>query len=122
MATGLPSIGFSDCPGTNQLIQHEKNGLLALPEDRVTSLENAMRKLMSSAAMRARMGRQALEDSKAFDPNRIYDQWETLFLEAAEYKKDPGRLLREQVAIDPERALHAQRCRKNVLKSVRGRI
>lgn len=116
MATGLPSIGFADCPGTNQLIRHEKNGLLASPEDRVSSMENALRQLMSSADIRERMGRQALEDSKAFDPRQVYDQWETLFYEAAEYKKDPGRLLREQMAIDPERAMHAYRCRKKLVE------
>lgn len=116
MATGLPSIGFADCPGTNQLIHHEENGLLASPEDRVSSMENALRRLMSSADLRARLGRQALEDSKAFDPCQVYDQWETLFHEAAEYKKDPGRLLREQMAIDPERAMHAYRCRKKLIE------
>jgi glycosyltransferase involved in cell wall biosynthesis len=124
MAMGLPSIGFADCPGTNQLIRHEKNGLLASHEDRVTGLENALRQLMGSADIRVSMGRQALEDSGAFDPNHIYDQWETLFLDAAEYKKDPGRLMREQMAIDPERAMHVHRNRRKLLdnRGMRGMI
>ena len=30
MAHGLPTVGFADCPGVNELIQHGSNGLLAL--------------------------------------------------------------------------------------------
>lgn len=28
LAYGLPAVGFDDCPGTNELIQHEVNGVL----------------------------------------------------------------------------------------------
>lgn len=122
MATGVPSIGFADCTGTNQLIRHRENGLLASPEDRIKSLENALRQLMGSVEIRVRLGRQALKDSRAFCPDKIYDQWEALFYEAAEYKSDPARLLREQKAIDPERAAHVQRCRKTVLARVGGLV
>lgn len=116
MSVGLPSIGYADCPGTNELIRHEINGLLAAPEDRVAGMEAALKHLMSSSELRARLGRQALEDSKAFEPQTIYDQWEQLFFEAAEYKNDPKRLLREQMDIAPEHALHARRMRYKLLQ------
>jgi glycosyltransferase involved in cell wall biosynthesis len=120
MSAGLPSVGFADCPGTNELIRHESNGLLASPEDRVTGLESVLGKLMSSPELRNRLGSQALEDSKAFEPKNIYDQWELLFFEGARYKNDPSRLFREQMAIDPERAMHARRMREKLVQEIKG--
>jgi len=119
MSVGIPSVGFVDCPGTNELIKHEINGLLASSEDRVGSLKQELLKLLSSPELRERLGKQAFEDSKAFDPVKVYDQWEQLFYEAAEYKQDPERLLREQITIDQERALHARRMRDNLMRSIR---
>jgi glycosyltransferase involved in cell wall biosynthesis len=122
MSVGLPSIGFADCPGTNQLINHDSNGLLASPEDRIAGFEAELRKLMCSPDLRKRLGTQALKDSRAFSPKRIYDQWEQLFCEAAEYKNDPERLFHEQLAVNPERALHAKRMRKKIMKQIKGTL
>jgi glycosyltransferase involved in cell wall biosynthesis len=109
MGAGLPSIGFEDCPGTNSLIRHNENGLLACSDDRVQGLAAALRTLMDSPSLRKRLGDQAYADAAAFEPERIYDQWEKMFLEAAEYKNDPERLFREQAQVNRERALHARR-------------
>jgi glycosyltransferase involved in cell wall biosynthesis len=122
MSVGLPSIGYADCPGTNELIRHESNGFLADPHDRIVGLETALRKLMASSETRLRFGYQAREDAKSFEPEKIYDQWETLFYEAAEYKKDPGRLFREQMAIDSEKAMHARRMREKIIQNTKGKI
>ncbi|PTN33801.1 glycosyltransferase [Desulfonatronum sp. SC1] len=118
MSVGLPSIGFADCSGTNELIRHDQNGLLASTEDRISGLENELHKLMSSADIRCRLGSQALEDSKQFDPQKIYDQWEQLLYESAEYKKDPKRLFREQMTIDLERSMHARRMREKLMQNI----
>jgi glycosyltransferase involved in cell wall biosynthesis len=115
MATGLPSIGFAECPGTNELIRHGENGLLAASGDVVSSLRHELKKLMASAELRKNMGRKALQDSRQFAPETIYDKWEQLFYETAEYKHDPDRLFREQISIDPERAMHARRMREKLL-------
>jgi glycosyltransferase involved in cell wall biosynthesis len=120
MSVGLPSVGYADCSGTNELICHESNGLLAEPEDRVGGLEAALHRMMSSSELRSQLGRQALLDSKAFDPKRIYDQWEQLFFEAAEYKNDPERLFQEQLAIEPERTMHARRMRNKLVQHIKG--
>lgn len=114
MSVGLPSIGFKDCPGTNELIRHEKNGLLVDPGDRIANLSEALSRLMGDAALRAQLGKQALEDAKLYSPTTTYDKWEQMFREAAEYKNDPERLLREQMEIAPEAALHARRMLKSV--------
>lgn len=119
MSVGLPSIGYDDCPGTNELIRHESNGLLAAGEDRINSLEVALRQLITSPEQRRALGRQALDDSTAFHPKKIYDQWEQLFYETAEYKHNPGRLFDEQKAIDPEKAMHNRRMREKMMQTLK---
>ena len=119
MATGVPSIGFDDCSGTNELIKNGKNGLLVLHTDRVNNFSHALRKLMVSAELREEMGKKAWKDSKSFAPKRIYDQWEQLFYEAAEYKSDPNRLFRQQMDINPEKALHARRMREKLIREIK---
>lgn len=111
MSVGLPSIGFADCPGTNELIKHERNGLLAETEERVAGLKIALRRVMSNNDFRIQLSHRALEDANQYTPKKIYDQWEHLFYEASTYKSDPERLFQEQMAIDPERAMHARRMR-----------
>lgn len=122
MSVGLPSVGYSDSFGKNELIQHNLNGLLATSEDRVSGLKTALCNLMSSPEIRSRLGRRAFEDTIAYSPKHIYDQWEQLFYEAAEYKNNPERLFDEQVAIDPERAMHARRMRDKLVQQIKGTI
>ena len=121
MSVGIPSIGYSDCSGTNELIVHEQNGLLADPSDRVGSLEQELRRLMDNNNYREELGNNALKDSASFHPKRIYDLWENLFYKAAEDKKNPQRLLNEQMAVDPEKALHSRRMRAKLMKSYRSK-
>lgn len=117
MASGVPSIGFTECAGTNELIVDGVNGLLVSSEDRVLALADAMCKLMESNVLRAKYGSKALLDSMIYDPKNTYDQWERLFIEMAEYKDNPNKLMVEQMSIDPERALHAQRMRLEMMKA-----
>jgi glycosyltransferase involved in cell wall biosynthesis len=57
MARGLPVAGFADCPGTNELIQDGKTGLLASAEpDRSLSLARELERLMSDPELRRRLG------------------------------------------------------------------
>lgn len=109
MSMGIPSIGFADCPGVNELIRHQENGLLVNSENREKSLTAALQQLMRDDKLRNRLGCQAFEDAKDFSPQKIYDQWEEMFFEASEYKNDKDRLLREQIKISPEAAIHARR-------------
>lgn len=115
MAVGLPSVGFENCPGTNELIRHDISGLLAEAGDRVTGMETALRRLMANPELRQRFGDQAAADAWSYNPQSIYDQWEQMLYEAASYKGDVDRLFREQAAIDPERAMHARRMRSRLI-------
>lgn len=115
MSHALPSIGLSSCPGTNELIRHEYNGLLVNTKDNLLeNLKNALQRLMSSSKERVRLGQQAYEDSKAFWPEKVYDKWEMFFVEAAAYRDDIEKLYRQQTEIDRELAMHARRVRQSL--------
>lgn len=57
MSVGLPVIGFSDCPGTNELISDGGTGILVDPgRDRATSLAKGMKRLMGDETLRGFLG------------------------------------------------------------------
>ena len=114
MINGVPTIGYDDCYGTNSLIKHDFNGLLAPSTNRIEGLAASMRKLMEEDSYRERLGSNAKKDSHIFDPKQVYNSWEEMFYEAAEYKKDPKKLIYEQVSIDKNRSLLATRLRSEV--------
>ena len=76
MSVGLPVIGCKECPGVNSIIRDGRNGTLC--ESTPKALADALEKLMSDEFIRVRFGNAAKEDMKAYAPNCIWDQWETL--------------------------------------------
>jgi glycosyltransferase involved in cell wall biosynthesis len=80
MSHGLPVVGFADCPGTNELIDHARTGLLVMPgKDRIRSLAIVLSDLLGDPTLRRRLGeagRQAIDDR--FSPKYIGDLWESL--------------------------------------------
>ena len=85
MRHGLPAVGFSGCPGTNELILHGTNGLLA-PQMTPEALAEALYPLMKSASLRKQMGEKAIETSARFSPKVVFQQWRELVEEVAQYK------------------------------------
>lgn len=81
MSAGLPVIGFADCPGTNELITDQQNGLL-VPVDasgaRATALARAMKTLIESPDLRLKLGTQAVTDAKRFGTAEVVEMWERL--------------------------------------------
>lgn len=105
MYHGVPSIGLDTCPGTNELIKHDYNGLLADGENQKVSFADQLAKLMSDSDMRKTFGQNAYEEAVVrFDQKRIYDQWEKLLKTIVSYKKDPGKLFEEQKKINLDQA------------------
>ena len=105
MYHGVPSIGLDTCPGTNELIQHDFNGLLADGENQVDSFSEQLSKLMSDKSMRKTFGQNAYDEAVVrFDQKTIYDQWEALLKKIASYKKDPDKIFKEQQKISPEQS------------------
>ncbi len=84
LAAGLPAIGFEEAPAVNELIIHERNGLLAKGLDSPHALALALRRAMKDTAVRTEWGRFARENAQAFDENLIVDRWEALIRETAE--------------------------------------
>jgi glycosyltransferase involved in cell wall biosynthesis len=78
LAHGLPAIGFADCPGTNELILDQVNGLLVAGSDRLEALVEGLRRLMKSATLRVRLGAAAAATVERFSIHEITDRWEDL--------------------------------------------
>ncbi len=76
MSAGLPAVGFRSCASVNELIRHEKNGLLA--EDGVDAFAAALEELMADQEKRIRMGREAHRTMEAYSPEAVWTQWEHL--------------------------------------------
>lgn len=80
MSHGLPVVGFADCPGTNELIDAGKTGLLVAPgSDRVSALASALSQLMADPSLRKSLGKAGREAIKTrFSLEQVCDQWESL--------------------------------------------
>ncbi|MGH1398897.1 MAG: glycosyltransferase [Alphaproteobacteria bacterium] len=72
MSAGLPAVGLRSCDGVNDLIVHDKTGLLI---DDEVSLSTALLLLMKDHDMRVAMGYRAAEFIQEYEPDQIYDQW-----------------------------------------------
>lgn len=83
MAHGLPAIGFENCAGVYDLIEHNKTGLLSKGGDSPKNLSIAISALMNNDNRRVSMGGTAKEKTKEFTPAPVYDKWEQLFTNLA---------------------------------------
>lgn len=84
MAHGLPCVGFQDCSGVSDLINHEKTGLLAEGNDNSKSLEKSLRRLMERPDSRIQIGENAKDSMSRYNPNKIYDMWENFLKQTKE--------------------------------------
>lgn len=79
LAKGLPAIGFADCPGTNTLIEHERNGLLVDPAaaggNRAEALARGLERLVLDVALRVRLGTAAPASMARFAPATVGERW-----------------------------------------------
>ncbi|PZO87120.1 MAG: glycosyltransferase family 4 protein [Micavibrio aeruginosavorus] len=78
MAYALPVIGFADCPGTNELISHDENGILVSGQNRIAAFEGGLRILLQSGDYRIRIGNNARQIIKKYDIACIVKSWEKL--------------------------------------------
>jgi glycosyltransferase involved in cell wall biosynthesis len=81
MQVGVPVVGFSDCPGVNELIRDGINGILVTGQDRVRALADGLDRLMSDDRLRARLGAAAPDTVSSFGLETVIDGWETLLLD-----------------------------------------
>lgn len=76
MNMGIPCVGLSICDGVNEIINHNKNGILSKnsPKDFAEKLKN----LMNNPKKREKMGIQAKKDMKSHSENIIWGKWKDL--------------------------------------------
>jgi glycosyltransferase involved in cell wall biosynthesis len=80
MAMGCAVVA-ADCPsGPRELVIEGENGLL-VPTENVEALAGALKKLMGDAALRRRLGDQAVSVRQRFAREAIIGRWETLILD-----------------------------------------
>jgi len=85
LAAGLPVVGFADCPGTNELIRHDKNGwLVGGPgRDRVQSLAEGLARLMSDDRIRVRLGSAGPDTVERYAQDNVVSEWARLLAGAS---------------------------------------
>jgi glycosyltransferase involved in cell wall biosynthesis len=78
MSNGIPCVSF-DCEyGPSEIINDGKNGLLA-KNGNIIDLANKIDWMISHEKERLEMGRQAFEDAKCFNVDKIMNRWIKLF-------------------------------------------
>ena len=78
LASGIPVVGFADCPGTRELVENGCNGLLVEGPDRVQALADGLERLMKSSEFRRKLGRAAPRSVSNYSIASIADAWEDL--------------------------------------------
>lgn len=76
MAAGLPPVALSNYPGNIDLIKNEQTGFLT--KNNPQSFAAALARLMEDAELRQKMGSAARESMLQYDPEVIFNQWESL--------------------------------------------
>lgn len=97
MCAGLPVVGFAECAGVRDVLDHEKTGIV-VAESSAQSLAEALRRLMADARLREALGNAARSAAETYAPEKIYRQWEQLFAELAEVK---GKTVMDSFAEEP---------------------
>lgn len=85
MCAGLPVVGFVECAGVRDVVQHGRTGLVVEPST-PQSLAEALVLLMDDASLRRRMGDAGRLATEKYAPVMIYDQWEELFIQVLQHK------------------------------------
>ena len=78
LASGIPVVGFADCPGTNELILDGVNGILVSGENRATALAEGLAKLMTDQSLRLQLGARGPASIKRYSIDAAADLWEKL--------------------------------------------
>ncbi len=82
---GLPSVGFADCSGVNDIIVDGENGILVKSRT-AAALAEALASLMGDADLRRRMALGAQRLVSRYEPEAIFSQWEALLARVATTK------------------------------------
>ena len=81
LAAGLPAVGFASASGVNELIKDGENGFLAVDTD---DFAKKLKRLMSDADLRRKMGEKARQSTACFAPDVVWKKWDGLVRETVE--------------------------------------
>jgi len=89
MASGTATVA-TDCPhGPDEIIEHEKTGLLVPPSD-VGALAQALRRLLTDEALRHQIAEAGRERAQDFSAECIADSYGNLFEEVVQHPEEPA--------------------------------
>ena len=83
LAHGVPAIGFAQCPGTNELIEDGRNGILVSGAEREAALAGTLERLMASPELRARLAKEGPATMERFSLDSVVDRWESILRKVA---------------------------------------
>ncbi len=79
MAHGLPGVAFKGCAGVDELILPGHNGVLADGNGNTDGLASTLQTMMESRTARVDFGREAKRIVEKYEPEKVFDAWESLF-------------------------------------------
>lgn len=80
MSAGLPVVAYRSCTAAEEIVKSDSGVLV---DDGIEALAEGLAKLMKNQELRVSMGRAAKKSMKPFAPQHIWDQWNTLLMDAA---------------------------------------
>ena len=83
MALEVPCVGFRDCPGINEIVIHNQNGLLAEGIGNPETLAIQMKLLAKNHALITSLGARAKDSMKRFNVSSVVEKWEALIHDIA---------------------------------------
>lgn len=86
LAHGVPAVAVDCKTGPREIIHHEVDGLL-VPQDNQDALLAALDRMMANGPLRAQFAERAVKARERFALERIADQWEQLFKECIDVKR-----------------------------------
>lgn len=84
MAAGLPVVAYKSCAANNEIIKDCETGYSC--EEGIDDFADKLLLLIKNESLREKMGNQAAEDMKQYEPKKIWDIWEDLINKVANEK------------------------------------
>lgn len=73
MSAGLPVVAFKSCAGVNELVEDGYSGFLT--DDSISSMAEALEKLMDGDSLRKEMGKNAQKAMEKFSEEKVWNSW-----------------------------------------------
>ena len=79
MSFAIPAVGFAECAGTNEIVDHKINGLLASRDkNHIKNFAKSLEMLMKNKKLRQSLGKKAKTDIVKYQPSLIVERWNNL--------------------------------------------